>query len=200
VEAVTAAVRLSWSRSAARAVVAFVALSLLPVAGSQLQAQPAKAPDYEVKAAYLFNFSRFVTWPPATPAQGNLFSVCVLGSDPFGRALRNTLAGESVDGKSVVARTIRNPQDALGCRILFLSASEDSRVPAILEGLGQAGVLTVSDVPSFIARGGMIQFVYEGRNVRFEVNLTAAERAGLALSADLLRVAVKVTKTPAPKV
>jgi hypothetical protein len=173
--------------------------ALVLLAGAGLDAQAAKPLDFEVKAAYLFNFSRFVTWPPPTPAQGDVFSVCVLGRDPFGSALKNTLAGENVDGRAVVARTIRKVEEALACRILFVSGSEDAHVPAILERLGEARILTVSDAPGFTARGGMIQFVSEGRNVRFEVNLTAAERAGLALSADLLRVAVKVMKAPAPK-
>jgi hypothetical protein len=184
---------------ARRALVASAIGALLLIAGARLGAQAAKPLDYEVKAAYLFNFSRFITWPPPTSAQGEVFNVCVLGRDPFGSALRHTLAGESVDGRTVVARTIKKVEDALACRILFVSGSEDSHVPAILQGLGEASILTVSDVPGFTARGGMIQFVYEGRNVRFEVNLTAAERARLALSADLLRVAVKVTKTPPPK-
>ncbi len=177
-----------------------VTCALVLLAGAGLDAQAAKPLDYEVKAAYLFNFSRFVTWPPPTPAQGDMFSVCVLGRNPFGSALKDTLAGENVDGRAVVAKAIKKVEEALACRILFVSGSEKSKMPAILESLGDARILTVSDAPGFTARGGMIQFVNEGRNVRFEVNLTAAERAGLALSADLLRVAVKVTKGVAPKV
>jgi hypothetical protein len=164
-----------------------------------LQAQQPKASEYQVKATYLYNFSRFVQWPAnATAAQGDTFAICVIGEDPFGSALDMILSGETIDGKNVVAKRVLKPQEAVNCRVLYISPSEDSRLKVILVGLGKAGVLTVSDIPQFSQRGGMIQFVMEGNKIRFEVNLTSAQDAGLILSSDLLKVAAAVRKTPQP--
>jgi hypothetical protein len=164
-----------------------------------LQAQQPKASEYQVKATYLYNFGRFVQWPSnAAAAQGESFSICVIGQDPFGAVLDGTLAGETIDGKSVVAKRITKPQDALGCRVLYVSVSEEVRLKDVLAVLDNTGVLTVSDIPQFSQRGGMIQFVMTGNKIRFEVNLTRAQDAGLMLSSDLLKVAATVRKTSQP--
>ena len=158
-----------------------------------VSAQAVRPPDYEVKAVYLFNFGRFATWPlTTTAAADSSFSVCVLGRDPFGPSLDATFAGETIDGRKVVAKRIATPQEAPDCRILFVSASEEGQLPRILQSVNNAGILTVSDMPQFVARGGMIQFVSQGNRVRFEVNRTAAEQAHLMLSSDLLRIATTV--------
>jgi hypothetical protein len=117
---------------------------------SSLHAQQAKPTEYDVKAAYLYNFGKFVEWPAkVTAANGDSFTICVLGQDPFGAALDVTIAGETIDGKNVVARRITRPQDAVSCRILFISSSEDSQLKEILATLDKTGVLTVSDMPQF---------------------------------------------------
>ncbi len=134
----------------------------------------------------------------AAAAKGESFSICVFGQDPFGPVLDTTLSGESINGKAVVAKRVSKPQDALDCRILYISESEESRLKEIIAGLDKAGVLTVSDIPQFSQRGGMIQFVVVGNKIRFEVNLTSAQDAGLTLSSDLLKVAVAVRKSPQP--
>jgi hypothetical protein len=164
-----------------------------------LYAQHSKPKEYEVKAAYLFNFGRFVEWPTKIAAtKGDTFAICVLGQDPFGAALDATIAGETIAGKNVVARRILKPQDALNCRVLFVSSSEESRLKDILPVLHDASILTVSDIPQFTRRGGMIQFTLEGSRVRFEVNLTPAQEAGLTLSSELLKVAVAVIRNSQP--
>jgi hypothetical protein len=150
-----------------------------------------------VKAAYLYNFGRFVEWPNALTANSGSFTVCVLGQDPFGPALDATLAGETIAGKKVVAKRISTPQESGNCQILFLSGAEAGRLNKIVEDLDKVAVLTVSDMPQFAQRGGMIQFVLEGNRVRFEVNLTATQHAGLTLSSDLLKVATAVRRNPA---
>ena len=166
------------------------------VAASCLWAQGLKPTDYDVKAVYLYNFGRFVEWPASATTNGDSFNVCVLGQDPFGRALDDTLAGENIGGRSVTAKRISTPQEAVGCQILFMSYTEDSRLTKIIEALNKGAVLTVSDMPQFSQRGGMIQFVLEGKKVRFEVNLTAVQRAGLTLSSELLKVATTVRRNP----
>jgi hypothetical protein len=97
-----------------------------------------------------------------------------------------------------VAKRVVKPQDAVNCRVLYISLSEDSRLKELLAALDKAGVLTVSDIPQFSQRGGMIQFVVVGNKIRFEVNLTSAQDAGLTLSSDLLKVAAAVRKTSQP--
>jgi hypothetical protein len=165
------------------------------VGASYLNAQQPTPTEYEVKAAYLYNFGKFVGWPAKVTAASELFSICVLGEDPFGSTFDATIAGESINGKKVVVKRIAKPQDAVSCRILFISSSEESRLKEILATLDNASVLTVSDISQFTRRGGMIRFVMEANRVRFEVNLTTAEHAGLTLSSQLLKVAISVRRS-----
>jgi hypothetical protein len=164
-----------------------------------LPAQNSKPTDYDVKAAYLYNFGHFVDWPAnAATAKNDSFVVCVLGQDPFGPVLDATLAGESIAGKRVTAKRISTPQESANCQILFLSSAEDPQLHKIIEALNEQPVLTVSDMPQFSQRGGMIQFVLEGKKIRFEVNLTAVQHAGLTLSSELLKVATTVRRNSSP--
>jgi len=164
-----------------------------------LPAQQPKPSEYQVKAAYLYNFGRFVKWPARTATgKDDSFAVCVLGQDPFGQTLDSTLAGEALDGKPVEVRRISRPQQAGDCRILFISSAEESHLKEILAVLEQGGVLTVSDMADFTRRGGMIQFVLEGGRIRFEINLANAESARLVLSSELLKVAATVRRNARP--
>lgn len=173
----------------------FMAIVIALAFCTGLLAQQAKPSEYQVKAAYLYNFGRFVKWPAGIAAgKGDSFPVCVLGRDPFGPILDSTLAGEALEGKPVAIRRIATEQDAADCRILFVSSTEEHHLKEILTAIGQAGVLTVSDIPGFSRRGGMIQFVMEGDRVRFEINLGTAESARLVLSSELLKVAAAVRR------
>jgi hypothetical protein len=171
---------------------------------SSLQAQKSSPTEYEVKAAYLYNFGRFVEWPnkerpvQATALSGGRFTVCVLGQDPFGQALDAALAGEDINGANAAAIRISKPKEAVNCRILFISSSEDTQLKQILVALEGTSVLTVSDLPQFSQRGGMVQFVLDGKKVRFEVNLTPVEHAHLAMSSQLLKVAVNLRRSDRP--
>ena len=161
------------------------------------RAQQAKPSEYRVKAVYLYNFGKFVQWPRDTQASADhSFPICVVGRDPFGSTLSDIVAGESINNLRLVTREIERVENAADCRILFISSSEENRVINILDGLQAKPVLTVSDMPDFVNRGGMIQFVLDGDKVRFEVNLTAAQKAHLTLSSQLLKVATSVQKNP----
>jgi hypothetical protein len=180
-------------------------LSVLLIAGEIATApcffaQTSKPSEYEVKATYLYNFARFVEWPASATPKDDLFAICVLGQDPFGRALDEILRGERINGKAVVARRLTKPQDAMNCRVVFISMSEGTRLNEILAALDKARVLTVSDMPQFSRRGGMIQFVADGNKIRFEINLANAGGAGLTLSSELLKVAVTVIRNSQPGV
>lgn len=147
--------------------------------------------EVEVKAAYLAQFARYVEGFPDVERARPLL-ICVLGEDPFGAALDAAVAGKVISGRQLAARRILGLGDSRDCQILFVSRSEDDRLPAILKALDGRIVLTVGDGPQFTRRGGMIGFTVDDRKVRFVVNLSAAEAARMTLSSQLLRVAARV--------
>jgi hypothetical protein len=179
----------AWRRchSLARIVVA-VFLSVFVAAADQ-QSKPS---EYAVKAAYLYNFAKFVKWPAdSVTARNSVFSICILGQDPFGGTLENTVSGETIAGRPATVVRLSTPREANNCSILYIAPSESRRLPEILSNVKES-TLTVSDIPSFADRGGMIEFVLESGRVRFQINLTAAQNAGLNVSSELLKVAIHV--------
>jgi YfiR/HmsC-like len=172
------------------------ALGTLLYAAPCFSADRSKPTEYAVKAVYLYNFGKFVSWPSKAGGSNRAFGICVLGDDPFGHDLDSTVDGETIDGQAVVVKRFASVQNAPGCDILYISVSEDKRLKQILSDLNKLPILTVSDMTKFVERGGMMQFVLEGDRVRFEVNLSSAQKVGLNLSSELLKVAVKVKKGP----
>lgn len=142
--------------------------------------------EYEVKAAYLYNFVRFVEWPAA--AREEPFVVAVLGDDPFGPALDEAFSGDH----SATIRRIHDPDEASKAQILFIGASEAASLPSIVRALSGHSVLTVGDAPEMARKGTIIAFRMEGNRVRFDINLRRAESARLKLSSQLLKVATIV--------
>jgi hypothetical protein len=168
--------------------VALSSLGLLPAAREPAETPPPS--EYEVKAAYLYHFAKFVTWPPDAADEPGSFVITLLGEDPFGAALDAVLRGKTIDGKQVLVRRAPRVADVGRSQILFVSASESGRLPAILDALEAApGTLTVGDMDGFAARGGVIGFRLEGNRIRLDVSLAAAERARLRISSQLLRLA-----------
>lgn len=140
--------------------------------------------EYQVKAAFLLNFTKFVDWPePQPPGSNAPFAICVLGTNPFGGVLNQIAEGETAAGRKLVVLKV-SPAEARGCQVVYF-AREDKTSPRIFE----SGTLTVGEGPKFLAEGGMIAFVLENRRVRFDVNRRAAEQAGLKISSKLLSVA-----------
>lgn len=145
--------------------------------------------EYQAKAAFLYNFTKFVEWPPqvfATPAAP--LQICVLGDDPFGASL-DALAERSTQGRALVIRRVATPGQGAACQILFIAASEEARLPQLLAALAARPVLTVADVPGFAEAGGMINLSVDESRVRMEINVEAAQRAGLRISSQVLRLA-----------
>jgi hypothetical protein len=175
----------------------WVRFGLLAVAlVASTQAQTPRANAGQVQAAYLYNFGKFVKWPALAPAnQSGAFIICVLEEDPFGDTLQSTLSGETIASKPVVVKRLHKPQEASACHILFISASQSRDLKGILSSLDESAVLTVSDMPDFSKRGGMIQFVFQGDRIRFEVNLDGAERSHLVFPSELLKVASAVRRS-----
>lgn len=168
-----------------------LALSFL-LASVSAVAQQTHPTESQVKAAYLYNFGKFVRWQSDQMARLDSLEICVLGKDPFGAVLDATVAGESVDGRTIRVRRVAKVQDVGPCSILFVSSSEEGRLSSVLASVQPLSALTVSDIPHFADKGGMIGFVKQEDRIRFEVNRKAAEQSHLVLSSELLKVAVKV--------
>jgi uncharacterized protein DUF4154 len=150
--------------------------------------------EHQVKAAFLLNFTKFVEWPQAAfTDERSPIAICVLGDGPFGGALDQIVEGEVVGGRKVIVRRIKEPPAPKQCQVLFLSPGIKD-VAQILATAGP-GVLSVGEErENFLQEGGVIAFVVENRHVRFDINESAAENAGLKLSSRLLRVARSVEK------
>jgi hypothetical protein len=165
---------------------ACIALMTLVMAGSRAFAQ--NATEYDVKAAFLMNFTKFIDWPrTAFDGTTSPLTICILGKDPFGRQLDRLVTGESVNGRRLVINRLQQGSSTKACQVLFISRSEDE-VRSTLATLGP-GILTVSDRDDFIAEGGMIAFVLDEQHVRFDINQRTALRASLTINARLLSVA-----------
>lgn len=139
------------------------------------------ASEYDLKAAYLYNFVQFVKWPA-----GGSGTIGVLGDDPFGGKLEAAL-----QGKLSVKRS-RKPEDLRGCKVVFISNSERGSVAGILASLAGTSVLTVGECEGFVKQGGIIGFIMDGEKVRFEINTRAAQNGGLQISSRLLKLASRV--------
>ncbi len=166
-------------------------LLIIAVASSKIvYGQSTDAHEYEVKAAFLYNFARYFKWPERpSPGAGNAFVIGIVGTDPFGGILDQAMQGKTLQGKSVIVRRYANPSEATTCDMLFIGASETNSLPKILALLNNAPILTVGDMPQFAQRGGMINLVIHDNRVQFEVNVEATERARLTPSSQLLRLA-----------
>jgi len=150
--------------------------------------------EYEVKAAFLYNFARFVEWPADTFRNAQEpFVIAVLGRDPFGAVLDGTVSGKTVLGRRIEVHRASRVEEARDAQIVFVCASERATMPVLLKALERPGLLTVGEVDGFAEQGGAINFTMQGRKVRFEINPTTAEQARLKMSSQLLKLATLVT-------
>jgi hypothetical protein len=152
-------------------------------------AWPARAEsrEYQIKAAFLVNFMQFVTWPDTAFTNADApFCIGVLGDDPFGTTLDQTVQGETVNHHKIVVQRARHIEDCKDCHMIFVSRSEEKNLPLIMAKLDSGPVLTVSETRDFARRGGIINFFLEGNKVRFEINPSTAQRDKLKISAQLL--------------
>ena len=160
---------------------------------SPARGQTGTPSEYQVKAAFLYNFAKFVQWPAdAFRSSQSPLVLGVLGRNPFGSILKQTLQGKTAQGRSFMIRTATDPKEIGFCHILFISASEQRRLGQILKGL-QGPVLTVSEIPRFAHQGGIINFYLADKKVRFEINLKKAEKVRIKIKSQLLRHA-KIVK------
>ena len=193
-------------RSVVHSAVCF-ALAMLVAAtcslcGTSVQAGAgAPSVEYQVKAVFLYNFAKFVEWPEAVFSGPDApIVIGVVGESPFGTALELAVKGETVKGRKLLLKQFSSEDSLTSCHILFISRSERERIPALLEKLGKAPVLTVADSEGFTTRGGMINFVLQEKNIRFDIDPGAAERAGLKISSRLLNLPKPARSDPAREV
>ncbi len=173
--------------------------AMLTFAPGWMQAQSAASKEYQIKAAFLFNFVQFVEWPANTFTNNEApFSIGILGEDPFGKALDETIQGETIQKRKLIIHRAQKWEDLQNCQIIFISRSEKGKVAEILSKLNARSVLTVSEFQGFANRGGVINFYLEGNKVRFEINAAIAQRQGLKLSSQLLSVG-KIVETDSAK-
>lgn len=166
------------------AALALTAVSL-PAAGDGIPVA-----EYQLKAVFLYNFSKFVEWPPQAFANsGDPFAICVLGDNPFGSALEDEVRGKTVADRPIAIRLISTGQQARACQILFISASERKRLRGLLDALRGCCVLTVGDTEDFAANGGIVRFKMKDARVRIEIDADAAARNNLRISSRLLSLA-----------
>ena len=154
-------------------------------------AQTAQPTEYQIKAAFLYNFAKFVDWPPSKDSSANSpIVIGVLGVNVFHDDLVNILRGKMINQHPLQLRLFQSEAEATNCRILFISPSEKDHCQKILRELNGSSILTVSETDHFIDAGGVINFVIVGKNVRFQINNEAAKKAGLTISSKLLSLAV----------
>jgi len=154
--------------------------------------QPDDTRESEVKAAYLYNFAKYISWSARTPAQSDSFKICVLADRSFQGHLDEIIAGEVIEGLPVVRVVPASVSETRACHILFVSRGEGARAQRLVDAVRDDPVLVVGDAPDFLSRGGAIAFVRDGARLRFDVNMEETRRSKLVVSSRLLRVARRV--------
>ncbi|HVV01736.1 MAG TPA: YfiR family protein [Verrucomicrobiae bacterium] len=154
-------------------------------------ARESQPSEYAVKAAFLFNFIKFVEWPEKSlPEKTSTILIGVYGHNSFYKDLEQTIQNKKIDEHPVSLQEVDTPADAAKCQLVFIGATEKSHVAEVIGALKGKSILTVGETDGFIEAGGMINFVREGPKIRFQINNDAATAAGLQISAKLLMLAV----------
>jgi hypothetical protein len=154
--------------------------------------QSATVSETEVKAAFLYNFAKFVEWPAeAFASETAPIQLGVFGDEEFSTKLKSLMSDKKAHGRSFEVKRILNPQEAKSCQIVFVTSSESRRALQVLEAARKLPILTIGESDQFIPLGGMINFVFEDTQLRFEINPEPAEKVKLQISSKLLRLAIK---------
>ena len=162
-------------------------VSLLICLGNIAHGEPSGSKEYAIKAAFIYNFAKFVEWPAESMNKSEPFIVCILGENPFGSSLE-ILQGKKVKGKNIIIKKAKRAEDMSQCHIVFVGSSVQN-LAEILAHVKRHKALTVGDTAGFARQGGVINFVVKDEMVRFEINLDAATQAGLKISSKLLKLA-----------
>jgi hypothetical protein len=176
------------------------AIATLFSTAPRAHSQSAQPTEYQLKAAFLFNFAKFIDWPNRSFADSQSpFLICIIGRDPFGNVLDTYLSGKTVDDRTVEIDRFPSPGApvlARRCQIVFISSSEQQRFHGVIDSFQGQSVLLVGDADGFATSGGTIEFVLEERRIHFAINSDAADRADLKVSSKLLSLAEIVHDAP----
>lgn len=146
--------------------------------------------EYEVKAGFLYNFTKFIQWPEESfNGKNSPIVIGILGSDPFGEKFDRALSSEKSGGRSLIVKRFKTAADVEGCHIVFVSAREHEQLPRLFEKLKDTYTMTAGETEDFTRGGGVVRFFLEQGKVRFEINVTAAHRKKLEISSQLLNLA-----------
>ncbi len=168
-----------------------VLVGLLLISAGPQENPTAVFKEYQVKAAFLFNFSKFVEWPARKFTDGTSpIVIGILGVNPFGSELEKAVKGRHINGREVVVQQFDTPEAARSAHLLFVSASSDPSMVSALRALDGSSVLTVGESEAFTRHGGIITLVLEGDKLGFTINIESAGRAGLKISAQLQKLAM----------
>ena len=170
-------------------VTATVAICLFTPAAS---AQTATVTAAALRAAFLFNFAKFSEWPADALAPGQRLSMCVVGDAAVAYALGQTIKGHAIESHELTVTVLKVDESALGCHLLYVSASEITRSAVLLLGAKRAAVFTVSDAAGFAQSGGVAELIVENDRIRFAINVASAHRTRLSISSKLLSLATIV--------
>jgi hypothetical protein len=168
----------------------FLLLFCLLVLSLRLSAQGPVDKEYQIKAVFLFNFTQFVQWPPEAFLSNNApLVIGILGQDPFGLYLDETVKGEMIDSHPLIVKRYATVEEVSNCHILFIAHNQKEEIRRALDNLRVQPVLTVSDVDGFTRMGGMIRFLNESDRIKLRVNVQSVQDAELVISSKLLRLA-----------
>jgi hypothetical protein len=163
--------------------------------GQSARAQDSQISESDLKAAFLFNFTKFIEWPPEVFAgEGTTMNVGVYGNEEFTKTLRTLLADKKAHGRPFTVKRLSNPAEAKTCQILYFQESESRKMQLAYETIKKLPILTVGESDDFLDHGGMFNLFFEDKQLRFEVNPATAENAKLTVSSKLLRLAKKIRK------
>lgn len=173
---------------------AILAVLLISNTAIPLYAQRQPHQNYQIKAVYLYNFTQFVEWPDTVLPKGDApLVIGIVGEDPFGSYLDEVVQGEEINGHPLHIRRFGHQEEIKDCHILFINLPDSAKTENILASLKGQSVLTVSDVPYFLEKGGMIKFIAVDKKIQFQINPDASNSADLKISSKLLRLAEIVT-------
>lgn len=169
-------------------------------AASSIRAQAGTSVEYQIKAAFLFNFAKFVDWPPdAFPSDKAPITLCMFRHDPFGSSLDEIIQGKTINNRAILARRTNELPDLKPCQLVFVDKEADKGLSDVLNSLKGTSALVVGESEGFAERGGGIQFFLEDNKLRFAINVDAIQRARLNVSSKLLALARIVHSRENPK-
>jgi hypothetical protein len=155
--------------------------------------------EYQVKAAFLYNFTKFIEWPPGSfKGDNDPVRICILGQSAIGQPLEQAVRGKVIGARAIVVTKISSTRQSPGCQILFICSSEQKRLSLIFKALPLIGILTVGETDGFAAKGGVVNLRLESGRIQLEINLDTSENAKLLISSKLLSLAT-IVKADVPK-